>query len=252
DYPTWRREWETRMASVLGFPVHPHQGPDREFVDWWYELTRRFLSPEGLQGDPRGGEVEEVVTTKGTQVPPHRTQVPDVPDRRCADRRRRRRHKGRGKVGAGVGRGDGFGVPDPMGGVGDDVFGGGYVPLNDDLLGDAAMWAQDDDEASGSHQAVDPPQFHVDLNKPATGLHDVYYSLGGTPLLHFMAQVHRIHRQLSHSRPCRSPHPRSHNQQCRSQYRMRTMLRLFVVPVESHARRVLHHSFLTLNMNCQL
>ncbi|MED6163980.1 hypothetical protein PIB30_085195 [Stylosanthes scabra] len=90
-----------------------------------------------------------------------------------------------------------------MGGGGDDVFGGGYVTLDDDLLGDgtlsphqlcpyfaspgtmerqlggevcfcdlAAMWAQDDGEASGSHQAVDPPQFHVGLNEPATGLHD--------------------------------------------------------------------------------
>ncbi|MED6163981.1 hypothetical protein PIB30_085196 [Stylosanthes scabra] len=70
------------MASVLDFPVYPHPGPDREFLDWWYELPHRFLSLKGLLGDPRGGEVEEVVTNRGTQVP-------DVPDRRRADRKRR-------------------------------------------------------------------------------------------------------------------------------------------------------------------
>ncbi|MED6200730.1 hypothetical protein PIB30_088148 [Stylosanthes scabra] len=186
DYPTWHREWETQMASVLEFPIHPHPGPNREFLDWWHELPHRFLSLEGLLGDPRGGEVEEVVATRGTQVSPHHTQVPDVPNTRRANRRRRRvgtrmsqRDDGDGD---GDERGDGLGVPDPMGGGGDDVFGGGYVPLGDDMLGDgtlsshqlypdfaspgtmerqlgrevcffdlAAMWAQDDGEASGSH-----------------------------------------------------------------------------------------------------
>ncbi|MED6210928.1 hypothetical protein PIB30_068724 [Stylosanthes scabra] len=62
------------MAYVLDFPVHPHPGPDWELLDWWYELPHRLLSPEGLQGDPRGGEVEEVVATQvlglGRGTPP--------------------------------------------------------------------------------------------------------------------------------------------------------------------------------------
>ncbi|MED6125666.1 hypothetical protein PIB30_070745 [Stylosanthes scabra] len=45
----------------------------------------------------------------------------------------------------------------------------------------AAIWAQEDVEASGSCYVVDTPQFHVDLNEPATGLHVVYFSFGGTP-----------------------------------------------------------------------
>ncbi|MED6151416.1 hypothetical protein PIB30_082206 [Stylosanthes scabra] len=147
DYPTWHREWETQMASILDFPVHSHPGPDREFLDWWYELPHRFLSLEGMLGDPRRDEVEEVIATTGTQVPPHRTQVPDVPDRCRADRGRRvgtrmsqrdngdgdgdgtervrraqfrplgqMRPRGIGRVGPGVGRGDGLGVPDPVDG----------------------------------------------------------------------------------------------------------------------------------------
>ncbi|MED6159439.1 hypothetical protein PIB30_042365 [Stylosanthes scabra] len=30
------------------FPVHPHPSPYQEFLDWWYELPHRFLSPEAL------------------------------------------------------------------------------------------------------------------------------------------------------------------------------------------------------------
>ncbi|MED6176744.1 hypothetical protein PIB30_091180 [Stylosanthes scabra] len=56
EYPTWHVEWETRMASVLDFLVHPHLGLDQDLLDWWYELPQRFLSPEGLLGDPRGGK----------------------------------------------------------------------------------------------------------------------------------------------------------------------------------------------------
>ncbi|MED6178229.1 hypothetical protein PIB30_105601 [Stylosanthes scabra] len=88
-YSTWHKDWENWMAHVLVFPVHPHPGPDREFLDWWYELPHRFLSPEVLLADPRGGEVDEIVATRGTLVPTHRTHVPDVPDRSRPDRRRK-------------------------------------------------------------------------------------------------------------------------------------------------------------------
>ncbi|MED6182250.1 hypothetical protein PIB30_026905 [Stylosanthes scabra] len=77
------------MDSVLNFPVHEHPGPDQEFLEWLYGLPHRFLSPVPLLGDPRGREVDEVVATWGSQVPPHRTQVPDVPNRRGVERRRR-------------------------------------------------------------------------------------------------------------------------------------------------------------------
>ncbi|MED6205976.1 hypothetical protein PIB30_022719 [Stylosanthes scabra] len=36
-------------------------------------------------------------------------------------------------------------------------------------------------EGTSSHAAVGTPEFHVDLNEPASNYHDVYFSLGGTP-----------------------------------------------------------------------
>ncbi|MED6184034.1 hypothetical protein PIB30_043446 [Stylosanthes scabra] len=45
----------------------------------------------------------------------------------------------------------------------------------------AAIWAQDDGEGTSSQHVVGTPEFHVDLNEPASGYHDVWFSLGGTP-----------------------------------------------------------------------
>ncbi|MED6167026.1 hypothetical protein PIB30_115140, partial [Stylosanthes scabra] len=45
----------------------------------------------------------------------------------------------------------------------------------------AAIWAQDYGEGTSSHHVVGTPDFHVDLNEPASGYHDVWFSLGGTP-----------------------------------------------------------------------
>ncbi|MED6209616.1 hypothetical protein PIB30_056470 [Stylosanthes scabra] len=148
---------------------------------------------------------------------------------------RGREPRGRGRDGAGVGRGEG--------GEGADVFIDGYVPLADDPFGGgdvstpsidpdfaspgtmerqlgrevsyynlAAIWAQEEGKGSSSRHVVEIPEFHVDLNEPATGVHDVYFSFGGPLLLqHIMSLV-----PLCHPSRC-------HNHQFRSQKRMRTM-----------------------------
>ncbi|MED6172573.1 hypothetical protein PIB30_051333 [Stylosanthes scabra] len=219
------------MASVLNFPMHEQPGPDQEFLEWWYELPHMFLSPAPLLSDPRGREVDEVVATWGSQVPPRRTQVSDVPDRRGVERRSRvgtrasQRPDGDGDGAERVRRAQ-FQPPDERrprargrghGGRGeagqeDEVAEDGYVPLGDDQLGGGmlsphqlypdfaspgamerqlggevcfsdlvAIWAQEGGESTSSHAAIGTPEFHVDLNEPASDYHDVYFSLGGTP-----------------------------------------------------------------------
>ncbi|MED6181599.1 hypothetical protein PIB30_020865 [Stylosanthes scabra] len=232
-------EWH-QVDRVLpqfgGFAVHPHPGPDQEFLDWWKGLPHRFLSPPELLGDPRHEQVDSVVATRGSQIPPHRTQVPDVPDRRRAETRRRvgtrmsQRDEGGGGDGAERVRRAQFRQPGErrlrvrargrgQGGVG--VAGAaeghaegdaGYVPPADDQVGGglvsphrlypdianpgtmerqlggevcysdlAAIWAQDYGEDTSSHHVVGTPDFHVDLNEPTSGYHDVWFSLRGTP-----------------------------------------------------------------------
>ncbi|MED6115617.1 hypothetical protein PIB30_092397 [Stylosanthes scabra] len=179
---------------------------NQEFLYWWYGLPHRFLSPEALLGDPREGEVDEVFATRGSQVSPHRTQVPDVPDKRDVDRRRR--------VGTRMSQqdngdedGDGadrvrraqFKPPDERrprvrgggrGGRGEP--GQEHEVVDDGYHGEAArgevcysdlapIWAQEDGDGTSSHAAIGTPEFHVNLNEPADDFHDVYFSLGGTP-----------------------------------------------------------------------
>ncbi|MED6194320.1 hypothetical protein PIB30_027443 [Stylosanthes scabra] len=173
EYSTWHTEWDTRFASVIQFAVHPHPGPDQEFLDWWKGLPHRFLSPPEFLGDPRHEQVDPVVATRGSQVPPHRTQVPDVPDRRRAETRRRvgtrmsQRDEGGGGDGAERG---GVGVAGAAEGHAEGDA--GYVPPADD---------QDYGEGTSSQHVVGTPDFHVDLNELASGYHDVWFSLGGTP-----------------------------------------------------------------------
>ncbi|MED6107457.1 hypothetical protein PIB30_014070 [Stylosanthes scabra] len=234
----YRLDGVSHVAANINakFAVYPHPGPDQEFLDWWKGLPHRFLSPPELLGEPRHGEVDPVVATRGSQIPPHRTQVPDVPDRRRPETRRRvgtrmsQRDEGGGGDGAERVRRAQFRPPGErrprvrgrrrgQGGVG--VAGAaeghaegdaGFVPLADDQVGGglvsphrlypdfaspgtmerqlggevcyfdlAAIWAHDDGEGTSSQHVGGTPEFHVDLNEPASDYHDVWFSLGGTP-----------------------------------------------------------------------
>ncbi|XP_057719473.1 serine/threonine-protein phosphatase 7 long form homolog [Arachis stenosperma] len=49
----WHLHLETRAEHVLRFDVVPDPGPSHDFLDWWRQHGKRFLSPEIFLGDPR-------------------------------------------------------------------------------------------------------------------------------------------------------------------------------------------------------
>ncbi|XP_072088213.1 serine/threonine-protein phosphatase 7 long form homolog [Arachis hypogaea] len=54
----WQRvdrhlHWDNREDHVIRFDVVPGPGPSHEFLDWWSQHGRRFLSPELFLGDPK-------------------------------------------------------------------------------------------------------------------------------------------------------------------------------------------------------
>ncbi|MED6160076.1 hypothetical protein PIB30_048001 [Stylosanthes scabra] len=77
-----------------------------------------------------------------------------------------RRCRGRGRAGASVGQG-----PSTMERqLVEEVY---YFDLDE-------IWAEGEGKGSSSHIVLETPQFHMDLNEPTSGIHDVYFSLGGT------------------------------------------------------------------------
>ncbi|XP_072064204.1 serine/threonine-protein phosphatase 7 long form homolog [Arachis hypogaea] len=44
----WHLHWADRAQHVLQFDVVADPGPSHEYLDWWYQYGRRFLSPEHL------------------------------------------------------------------------------------------------------------------------------------------------------------------------------------------------------------
>ncbi|RYR65420.1 hypothetical protein Ahy_A03g011352 [Arachis hypogaea] len=49
----WHLYWESRADHVLRFDVIADPGPSHDFLDWWRQHGKRFLSPEMYLGDPR-------------------------------------------------------------------------------------------------------------------------------------------------------------------------------------------------------
>ncbi|XP_020973085.1 protein MAIN-LIKE 1-like [Arachis ipaensis] len=47
-------EW---AQHVLQFDIVPDPRPSHEYLDWWYQHGRRFLSPELILGDPRAAAI---------------------------------------------------------------------------------------------------------------------------------------------------------------------------------------------------
>ncbi|QHO11860.1 uncharacterized protein DS421_15g501930 [Arachis hypogaea] len=64
-------------------------GPSHEFLDWWHQHGKRFLSPEMYLGDPRGIPIPVEVTQRGAGRVLDMDRVDDVPDRRWVERRAR-------------------------------------------------------------------------------------------------------------------------------------------------------------------
>ncbi|XP_072087060.1 serine/threonine-protein phosphatase 7 long form homolog [Arachis hypogaea] len=58
-YRTWHEHWDERVRSVLSIQRVADPGPSAEFLDWWYRVAHRILSPGITFADPRPVEVPE-------------------------------------------------------------------------------------------------------------------------------------------------------------------------------------------------
>ncbi|XP_020992681.2 serine/threonine-protein phosphatase 7 long form homolog [Arachis duranensis] len=85
----WHLHWETRADHVLRFDVVADPRPSHEFLAWWHQHGKRFLSPEMYLGDPRGIPIPAEATQRGAGRVPDMDRVDDVPDRRRVERRAR-------------------------------------------------------------------------------------------------------------------------------------------------------------------
>ncbi|RYR17857.1 hypothetical protein Ahy_B03g062529 [Arachis hypogaea] len=52
--PDWHLHWQERAEHILQFDIVADPGPSHDFLTWWHQHGKRFLSPEMLLGDPRG------------------------------------------------------------------------------------------------------------------------------------------------------------------------------------------------------
>ncbi|RYR41325.1 hypothetical protein Ahy_A08g037726 [Arachis hypogaea] len=85
----WHLHWETRAGHVLRFDVVADSGPSHDFLDWWRQNGKRFLSPKMYLGDPRDISIPVEATQRGVGRVPDMDRVYDVLDRRRVDRRAR-------------------------------------------------------------------------------------------------------------------------------------------------------------------
>ncbi|RYR25208.1 hypothetical protein Ahy_B02g058864 [Arachis hypogaea] len=96
----WHLHWESRVDHVLWFNVAADPGPSHDFLEWWSQHGKRFLSPKMYLGDPRAVPIPVEATQRGAGRVPDKDRVDDVPDRRQVERRacvgtRRNQHEWR-------------------------------------------------------------------------------------------------------------------------------------------------------------
>ncbi|QHO20714.1 uncharacterized protein DS421_11g340380 [Arachis hypogaea] len=85
----WHLHWQERAEHVLQFDIVADPGPSHEFLTWWHQHGKRFLSPEMFLGDPRGIPIPDEATQRGPGRVPEMDRAHDVPDRRRVERRAR-------------------------------------------------------------------------------------------------------------------------------------------------------------------
>ncbi|XP_072068806.1 serine/threonine-protein phosphatase 7 long form homolog isoform X1 [Arachis hypogaea] len=85
----WHLYWDSRTESVLRFDVVADPGPSHEFLEWWSQHGKRFLSPDPQLGDPRAVAIPVEASQRGAGRVPEMNRPDDVPDRRRVDRRAR-------------------------------------------------------------------------------------------------------------------------------------------------------------------
>ncbi|XP_020959583.1 uncharacterized protein LOC110263148 [Arachis ipaensis] len=85
----WHLYWDSRAETVLRFDVVADPGPSHEFLEWWSQYGKRFLSPEMHLGDPRAVPIPVEASQWGAGRVPDIDRPEDVPDRRRVERRAR-------------------------------------------------------------------------------------------------------------------------------------------------------------------
>nr|XP_025652745.1 serine/threonine-protein phosphatase 7 long form homolog [Arachis hypogaea] len=83
----WHHHWQERAEHILQFDIVADPGPSHDFLTWWHQHGKRFLSPEMLLGDPRGIPIPNEATQRGAGRVPEMDRVDNVPDRRRIERR---------------------------------------------------------------------------------------------------------------------------------------------------------------------
>ncbi|RYQ90160.1 hypothetical protein Ahy_B09g096409 isoform A [Arachis hypogaea] len=78
-----------RAETVLRFDVVADPGPSHEFLEWWSQHRKRFLSPDMHLGDPRAVSIPVEASQRGAGRVPDMDRPEDVPDRRRVERRAR-------------------------------------------------------------------------------------------------------------------------------------------------------------------
>ncbi|RYR24815.1 hypothetical protein Ahy_B02g058357 [Arachis hypogaea] len=87
--PDWHLHWQNRAEHILQFDIVADPGPSHDFLAWWHQHGKRFLSPEILLGDPRGLPIPDEATQRGAGRVLEMDRVDDVPDKRRLERRAR-------------------------------------------------------------------------------------------------------------------------------------------------------------------
>ncbi|QHN77348.1 uncharacterized protein DS421_19g651880 [Arachis hypogaea] len=85
----WHLYWDDRAETVLRFDVVADPGPSHEFLEWWSQHGKRFLSLDMHLGDPRAVPIPVEASQQGAGRVPDMDRPEDVPDRRRVERRAR-------------------------------------------------------------------------------------------------------------------------------------------------------------------
>ncbi|RYR14585.1 hypothetical protein Ahy_B04g071202 [Arachis hypogaea] len=188
QYADWHVHWQERAEHILQFDIVPDPGPSQDFLTWWYQHEKRFLSPEMLLGDPRGIPIPDEATQRGAGRLPDMDRVEDVPDRRRIERRARvgTRRSQREWIGADLAMDD---VEPPVRGGGRVRGRGGrrrvgaaregaQMPMGGDVAGvDRAHRAGHEGGSRGS--GMGDPTTHTDAGLGGGGLGDYFVGVPG-------------------------------------------------------------------------
>ncbi|QHO40963.1 uncharacterized protein DS421_5g141630 [Arachis hypogaea] len=85
----WHLYWDSRADTVMRFDVVADPGPSQQFLDWWRQHGKRFLSPEMQLMDPRSVPILVEASQRGAGRVRDMDRPEDVPDRRRVERRAR-------------------------------------------------------------------------------------------------------------------------------------------------------------------